>query len=94
MDGTICEDKSTFERSLANMLPNAKEVINNWYDSGHTIIIYTARGWSEYNMTKRWLDDFGVKYHQLLCGKPIGDVWIDDRAIKFESWDRIINEIY
>ena len=26
-----------------------------------------------------------IKYHQLILGKPIGDFWIDDKAIKFDN---------
>ena len=28
-----------------------------------------------------------VLYHQLVMGKPIGDVWIDDRALPFTNWE-------
>ena len=32
-------------------------------------------------MTVDWLQRHGVRYHQLFMGKPVGDLWIDDRAI-------------
>ena len=44
-------------------------------------------------MTTEWLKSFEIKYHQLILGKPIGDLWIDDRAIRFKAWDEIINII-
>ena len=41
-------------------------------------------------MTVDWLKRYGIKYHQLIMGKPIGDIWIDDRAFQFEdNWDVI-----
>ena len=41
-------------------------------------------------MTVDWLKRYGVKYHQLFMGKPIGDVWIDDRAITAkDNWKEI-----
>ena len=40
-------------------------------------------------MTTDWLKRNGFKYHQLILGKPIGDVWIDDRAISFNGWDNV-----
>ena len=43
-------------------------------------------------MTMDWLTKYGVKFHQLILGKPIGDVWIDDRAITYNGWDKV-NEI-
>jgi len=93
MDGTICEELSRFDRPLARPVPNAIEVINKLYDSGWFIIIYTARDWSEYKMTEYWLKSNGIRYHLLLCGKPIYDIWIDDRAIKFKGWEDIWTQL-
>jgi hypothetical protein len=45
------------------------------------IIIHTARGWGELAMTMRQLKEWGVKYHTLICGKPIADIIIDDRSV-------------
>jgi hydroxymethylpyrimidine pyrophosphatase-like HAD family hydrolase len=88
IDGTIAEETPTFERCLASPIEGAKEKMNILYDTGVTIIIYTARGWAEYKMTKRWLDDNGFKYHQLIMGKPIYDVWYDDRA-QLPTWKKL-----
>ena len=64
------------------------------YDEGHTIIIYSARTWMEFEMTTAWLKEHKVKYHQLIMGKPIGDVWIDDRALQFkDNWQEIIKDL-
>lgn len=91
LDGTICTEEKTFSRSLAKPIAGAVESINSLYEKGNTIIIYSARSWMEYEVTSHWLNQNGVKYHQLILGKPIGDVWIDDRAIKFNNnWDTII----
>jgi hypothetical protein len=94
MDGTICTEEKTFSRSLAKPLKNAIGAINKLYDEGHTIIIYTSRTWMEYEMTTSWLKQHKIKYHQLYMGKPIGDIWIDDRAIRFQNnWEEIIDKI-
>lgn len=90
MDGTICSEERTYSRCLAKPKENAKETINSLYEQGHTIIIYSARTWVEYEMTVDWLRRYGIKYHQLIMGKPIGDVWIDDRAFSFkDNWDAV-----
>jgi uncharacterized HAD superfamily protein len=81
IDGVLCEDRIREERSIAKPLYGAKERINKWYYDGHEIILFTARTWSEYNMTKCWLDANGFKYHILICGKPMFDIFIDDRAV-------------
>ncbi len=89
MDGTICTEERTYSRSMAKPLDKAVESVNRLYDEGHTIIIYSARTWMEYEMTVDWLSRHGFKYHQLILGKPVGDVWIDDRALTFNGWDNI-----
>lgn len=90
MDGTICAEMRQFSRCLAEPKAGAIEVINKLYDAGNTIIIYSARTWMEYEMTVDWLNRYGIKYHQLFMGKPIGDVWIDDRAITAkDNWKEI-----
>ena len=93
IDGTICTEERTFERSMAKLLPGARDSVQELFNAGHTIILYTARGWNEYNMTKDWLDQNNVPFHQLVMGKPGGDVWIDDRAIKFTTWPKVLKEL-
>lgn len=93
LDGTICTEERQFSRSLAKPLPNAVESINALYERGHTIIIYTARTWAEWEMTNSWLSSNGIKFHQLFMGKPVGDLWIDDRAIQHKDWESTVNSI-
>jgi histidinol phosphatase-like enzyme len=94
LDGTICSEERTYSRCLAKPKANAVESVNELYDAGHTIIIYSARTWVEYEMTVNWLSENGVKYHQLMMGKPVGDYWIDDRAINFhDNWDEIRSKL-
>ncbi len=93
LDGTICTEEKMFSRSLAVPIPKAIESVNGLYDEGHIIIIYSARAWIEYEMTAHWLNSNGVKYHQLILGKPQGDVWIDDRAIAFNDWESVLKKL-
>ena len=89
IDGTICTEERQFSRPLAKPIFKAAETINRLKDDGHTIILYSARTWAEYEMTVEWLSKYEIKYDQLILGKPIGDFWIDDRAIEFSSWEKI-----
>jgi hypothetical protein len=94
MDGTICTEEKTYSRSMAKPIENAVESINRLYGEGHIIIIYSARTWMEYEMTVDWLSKHGVKYHQLILGKPVGDVWIDDRAINCDRWENVNQRLH
>jgi len=93
IDGTIC---TTTEGNYETAKPLADRIaiVNALYDEGHTIIFQTARGMGRsdnsvayantafYELTKRQLNNWGVKYHSLFLGKPAGDIYIDDKGIK------------
>lgn len=89
IDGTICRSQP---RDYPNAVPLPERIqkINRLYDEGHTIIYWTARGgntgidWSE--LTKKQLDTWGCKYHELRMNKPVYDLWIDDKAIYSEEY--------
>lgn len=89
LDGTICEEMPTFERFLANPKQAVVDKINTLYENGHTIIIFTARSWAEYDITKQWLEKYCISYDLLMCGKVIYDVWVDDRALNVTDIERL-----
>lgn len=68
--------------------PNYKLIkkINDLYDSGNTIIIWTGRHWNHLQMTKKQIEDNNIKYTTLLMGKPYADIYIDDKSIKPEDF--------
>ena len=81
IDGILCTETPYSYRLMAQPKRNTINIINELYDAGHTIIIFTARGWNEYDLTEMQLKGFYVKFHRLICGKPMFDVFIDDRAV-------------
>lgn len=81
MDGVICEEMPTFERSLAQPITGARSAMQALRDDEWTIIIHTARSWAEYEMTMRWLYDHDIVFDQLVMGKPLATMVIDDRAV-------------
>ena len=86
IDGTICTEERTFERSLAIPLEGAVEAVSLLKRNKNTVILWTARGWEQYKVTIKWLSDHGFEYDQLIMGKPIVDFFIDDRARQFKGW--------
>jgi phosphoglycolate phosphatase-like HAD superfamily hydrolase len=93
LDGTICTEERTFERPLATLIPGAREALERLRAAGHTIIVYTGRGWPEYRVTKQWIDDHRIPYDGIHMGKPIADVWIDDRALRFTNWADMLSAL-
>ncbi len=93
MDGVICTEEKTFERPLAKVRRGAREGMRALRKQGHTIIIYTARSWSEFRVTAEWLKRHGIVYDALLMGKPVYDVWLDDRAMQFTDWNKSVKAL-
>ena len=75
--------------------PNEKmiNILNDCYNKGHHIVVYTARGMTQfsgcvpdiysnlYDLTFGQLNLWGAKYHQLVMGKLHYDLLIDDKAV-------------
>ena len=60
------------------------------FDEGNELHYWTARGgnsgkdWTE--LTKKQLDEWGVKHTAIQMKKPVYDYWIDDRAINIKDF--------
>jgi capsule biosynthesis phosphatase len=107
LDGTICTLRNrTGDYENAEPLPGAVETINGWYDEGHHIIIFTARRMRTHagdvekviadvgQLTKDWLARHGVRYHELIFGKPYAHVYVDDLAKRFEGdWPEVHDHV-
>ena len=86
IDGTICSIVENADYLKAVPMVSRINHINNLYDEGHQIKLFTARGsttgidWTD--LTKTQLRKWHVKYHYLIMNsKPHGDLFIDDKAI-------------
>jgi len=48
-----------------------------------------------YKLTENQLKIWGVKYHELIFGKPSFDVVIDDKSINFNNnWHYLLKKYY
>tara|TARA_Y100000310_G_C20084555_1_gene535433 strand:- start:24 stop:335 length:312 start_codon:yes stop_codon:yes gene_type:complete len=90
IDETICKTPESRDYSLAVPLKERIDKINLLYDEGNTIVYWTARGtgsgidWRDITeiQFRRW----GVKYHELKLGKPMYDLFVDDKNINSEKF--------
>lgn len=84
IDNTICITTGD-DYEHAKPLYTRIARINKLYKQGHLIVFYTARGsgsgidWRE--LTEKQLNEWGVLRHSLQFGKPVYDVFIDDKAM-------------
>ena len=90
IDGTLCPIK-TPEESYAELGP-------------HYIILLTSRNMASCQgnvgkvmrnvgkITLDWLEKHDIEYDEIYFGKPNAEIYIDDRAIRFSSWQEITDE--
>ncbi len=90
IDDTICTLSGSMQYETAQPIPKAIEKVNRLFEEGHEIIFWTARGtrsgvdWRQ--LTEAQLLSWGVQYHELRFGKPVYDVFIDDKNINSADW--------
>jgi hypothetical protein len=99
LDDVICYRPKEYEHLGPNKYDYCEpdqsviDLVNSLYEDGNKIVIYTARGMSQYkgnvsliyselySKTIQQLDSWGLKYHQLVMGKIHYDLLIDDKAL-------------
>lgn len=96
LDNVICK---TINKNYKNSKPIKKSIklINELFDEGHKIIIFTARGMGKFNGNVRLVEKeykklsisqlkkWKLKYHQIIFGKPSYDIFVDDLALGFKK---------
>lgn len=101
IDGTICDkDLCRNDCDYHTSVPKLDRIkqINSLYDQGHTIKYFTARGMGRhkdsrilaykefYDLTYLQLKSWGCKFHELILGKPSGDIYIDDKGMNADDF--------
>ncbi len=91
IDGTICTNT---EGKYGEAEPRREVIrhINELYQSGHRILLFTGRGsvtgidWRP--LTETQMQEWNVRYHELHMGKPAADIYVDDKALNVADWVR------
>ncbi len=92
IDDTLCDNRG---RNYANAKPHNDVInkVNELYKEGYYIILYTARGMKSCNgdidkikeknesVLVDWLNRYNVNYDELVFGKVLGDLYVDDKAM-------------
>ncbi len=92
IDGTICDDipnEQPERMETAELYPEALVTLNKWFDEGHIITFFTSRTEEHRDVTERWLNKHGFKYHGLLMGKPRGGNyhWVDNHMVRATRYE-------
>jgi len=103
IDEVICKTDSKRDYSKSKPIKKNINVINNLYNKGFTIILYTARYMTRCNgnvaevkkkvkpLTLNQLKNWKVKFHKIYFGKPSFDLFIDDKSLFFDkNWPKLL----
>ena len=95
LDNTLC---FTSGNDYTNSKPIEERIryINKLKDEGNSITIWTARGATtgidHRDLTIKQLDEWGVKYDNLLTKKPSYDIYIDDKSFNVNTYWPVPNK--
>lgn len=82
-DNTLTDsDVAWWEDELEEPNDAMVEAVDELYARGKTIIVWTARPWSESGKIAGRLTEWGVPFHAIRCGKGSAHAYIDDKAIR------------
>ena len=103
LDNVICRTKN-IEYKDAKPIARTVKIINKAYNYKFKVIIFTGRFYGKCNgnlnkilkmdngLTKRQLKKWKIKYHKLIFGKPMFDVYVDDKNFQFKkNWHKQFN---
>ena len=89
MDGVIAfTENCDYDNSKPNW--DVINKVNEHFNKGDGIMVFTARGTRSGKdlkaLTESQLRNWGVQYSELIMGKPVFDLYIDDIAINVKDW--------
>ncbi len=105
IDNVICRTGAAKDYSKSVPIKKNIKVINEAYNNGFIITLYTARymGKCKGNLTQvkkkikpltlKQLKKWGVKYHKIYFGKPSFDLFIDDKSLFYKkNWSNLLKK--
>ena len=82
-DGTLTTGEYTDDpNNHIDIIDRVREL----YFSGHIIIIWSARLWTDASWMISWLIKNEVPFHGVMMGKGGTDYYVDDKAITLENF--------
>ena len=90
-DHTIADSHNLDESGkYPKLLPGAREALEKFREAGHTIMIHSC---NRTEWLQECLEHHNLPYDAIWPGKPVAAYYIDDRAIKFTSWEQVLEDM-
>ena len=96
LDGTLYKQEKWDRATIGKLMPGAMRALQDLKEDGWDIVIHTARLPEDFPIIEKLLQEDGVPYDRLWegVGKPLADVYLDDKAITFRgSWDGMLARV-
>lgn len=78
--------------SKCEVLPGAKEALDEIKKFGHKVFIYTCRDASLGPETETWLQKNKIHYDGIMFNKPEYDINIDLKSYKHTKWEQFFED--
>lgn len=77
---------------MGQPMPGAVEALRALKAAGNKVVVFTVRGNTPRGIqaVKEWLQYFSVPYDDVTALKPNADVYVDDKALHFDSWKQVM----
>lgn len=87
-DGVVHDHKHPIEgRRMGAPIEGAKEALQIFKRRGDRVIIFSVWGDAvRQKVIADWLKFYAIPHDSITNIKPMADVYIDDKAIRFTSW--------
>lgn len=91
---TVTEDEYNFGSEKPNQ--EVIDWVEEQYYDGNTIIVWTARPWSDAPTVVARLIEWDVRFHGMMMGKGGSDVYVDDKAVnvRLDGWRTAVPEVW
>jgi hypothetical protein len=95
-DGTIHDPLNRLPKyKMGQPVPGAAEAIRKLRLMGNQIIIFPT--WADNSQRRKaivdWLTYFGVEFDDITSVKPDADVYLDNRGLRFTSWEQALADM-
>lgn len=99
IDGVLAysvEDYRYYSSARPNLV--MRDVLRRLHERGDRVVLYTSRWEEDRQVTEEWLLKHGFPYDKIVFEKPLGEVYIDDKAMRIEAGSegsslRVLEEI-
>lgn len=95
-DGVIHDYKNPVEgRRMGEPINGAKESLQGLKAIGHELVIHTVKASTLGGMKAviDWMNYYEIPFDFVVYTKPNADVFIDDKAIRFNDWAQTLAEV-